>query len=86
MDRCPHCDHILYKLTMTHPWRLYCPKCRQEEAGYEEQVSILAQKFYEDDGHAGNVYKAEAHILRRYENKAADYLEEIRKEEKDGES
>lgn len=30
MKRCPKCDHILYHLTITHPWRLYCPKCKVE--------------------------------------------------------
>jgi len=30
MRRCPVCNHILYRLTMTHPWRLFCPICKRE--------------------------------------------------------
>jgi len=41
----------------------------------DEQISELAQKLYEEEGHAGNVYKTEAHILRRYENMAVEKSE-----------
>ena len=30
MYRCPDCNNFTSGLTVTHPWRLYCPKCNQE--------------------------------------------------------
>jgi len=31
MKRCPKCAHILYRLSITHPWRFYCPQCQRED-------------------------------------------------------
>jgi hypothetical protein len=41
----------------------------------EDLIPDLAQKLYEEDGHAGNVYKQDAHLLRKYENQAIEILE-----------
>ena len=30
MHRCPDCEGLVTGMTTTHPWRLYCSKCRQE--------------------------------------------------------
>jgi len=36
----------------------------------------LAQKLYNDDGHSGNIYKkAPVQLLRYYENKAQEIIE-----------
>lgn len=40
-----------------------------------DAVSELAQKMYNDDGHAGNLYRTYGDICQRYENKAIDLLE-----------
>jgi ribosomal protein L37AE/L43A len=30
MCRCPDCGEYTTRMTVTHPWRLYCKKCKQE--------------------------------------------------------
>ncbi len=30
MFRCPDCNELVTGMTVTHPWRLYCSKCKQE--------------------------------------------------------
>jgi uncharacterized paraquat-inducible protein A len=30
MHRCPDCKTLVSGMTLTHPWRLYCSKCKQE--------------------------------------------------------
>lgn len=30
MHRCPDCHEYTTRMTVTHPWRLYCSKCKQE--------------------------------------------------------
>lgn len=30
MNRCPDCHNLVSGMTVTHPWRLYCSKCKQE--------------------------------------------------------
>jgi len=39
------------------------------------KVEELAQKLYEDDGHSGNLYKADSELCRYYDNKAAELLD-----------
>lgn len=46
----------------------------------EIDIMELAQKLYNDDGHAGNVYKAPVKILRLYEDKAIAILEQVEDE------
>jgi len=44
LKKCPECGSILYNLTMTHPWRLYCPHCREEVAPEDAQDYFVEVK------------------------------------------
>lgn len=30
MYRCPQCGELATRMNTTHPWRLYCTKCKKE--------------------------------------------------------
>ena len=42
-----------------------------------DRVQEVAQKLYQEDGHSGNIYKkATVSVLRHYEAKALEQIEE----------
>lgn len=49
----------------------YLEECMDEQRLRDKEISELAQKMYNDDGHAGNIYRQGPKILRFYEDKAA---------------